>query len=143
MQAQHVLPPGMPPSAHAEPPRAAGYELEPPPPPPRKLQCPAPGCGKSYACSSSLYVHKRNKHPELIRPRGNQAVRVEVAGVQLVGAELTEGAQVSQMAGVQIASISAEIAEIAGAEMASAEVLAGEVLGGEVLGAGAGSVTCM
>ena len=149
MQAQHVLPPAMAPvipavlasNAHAEPPRALGYELE-PPQPPRKLQCPAPGCGKAYACSSSLYVHKRNKHPELIRPRGNQAVRAEVAGVQLVGThvgthvgpELTAGAQVSQMAGVQIASISAEIAEIAGAEMASAEVLAGEVLAGEVLG---------
>jgi hypothetical protein len=164
MQAQHVLPQVMPavmpavlaPNAHAEPPRLAGYEHE-APQPPRKLLCPAPGCGKAYACSSSLYVHKRNKHPELIRPRGNQALRPEMASVELVGAELmVVGAEVSQMAGVEMAGVEmagvemagvemagVEMAsisvEIAGAEMASAEVLAGEVLAGEVYTVGAGA----
>lgn len=149
MQAQHVLPPGMPPSAHAEPPRAAGYELEPLLPPPRKLQCPAPGCGKSYACSSSLYVHKRNKHPELIRPRGNQALRAEVGrevgrevdmsqgGVELVGSALMAAAEVGPVSGVEMASIGAGMA---GAEMAGAEVLQLASENISVLGAGADMV---
>ena len=175
MQAQHALPSVLPPvisavlapqHAHAEQAqaRALGYEHE-APQPPRKLQCPAPGCDKAYACSSSLYVHKRNKHPELIRPRGNQAVRPEMGGgVEMAGPEQITtaelmvgvvGAEVSQMAGVEMAScagveMASISAEIAGAEMASAEVLvgqvlvgqvlAGEVLAGEVLGAGADMV---
>lgn len=159
MQAQHVLPPGMPPSAHAEPPRAAGYELEPPPPPPRKLQCPAPGCGKSYACSSSLYVHKRNKHPELIRPRGNQALRAEVGrevgrevgmsqgGVELVGSELMAAAEVGPVAGVEMAG--AEVLQLAsenisvlgaGADIVGVEGMGGAGMGGG--GVGGGAIGC-
>ena len=35
----------------------------------KQLRCPAEGCNKVYSCSSSLYIHKRNKHPELVKPR--------------------------------------------------------------------------
>ena len=134
---QQVMPPVLPPvmvaalAPHAEPPRAAAFEPE-PPLPPRKLQCPAPGCDKAYACSSSLYVHKRNKHPELIRPRGNQTARPEMAGAEMVGAELI-GAVVTGVAGVEMVSVSVEM----GGEVLGGEVLGGEVLGGEVLGASA------
>ena len=45
-----------------------------------RLVCPAPGCGKTYSSSQTLYAHKRKHHPELIRPRSEGSVRARRDG---------------------------------------------------------------
>ena len=57
------------PAAHPLPPNAAE----------RRFVCPAVGCNKAYTTSHCLYIHKRNHHPELVRPK---AKRVACAAPQ-------------------------------------------------------------
>mmetsp|Transcript_22012 Transcript_22012/g.47970 ORF Transcript_22012/g.47970 Transcript_22012/m.47970 type:complete len:116 (-) Transcript_22012:335-682(-) len=59
---------GCKPSAKKAPPPAKG---RPPGAGPRPFTCEVEGCEKSYPSSGGLHQHKRNKHPELIVPRGS------------------------------------------------------------------------
>ena len=39
----------------------------------RRYRCPAEGCDKAYTTCHCLYIHKRNKHPQMIKPRAAKA----------------------------------------------------------------------